>query len=184
MSGIGGTVGAYRAEGDDGPEIDLDEGGEDIGTADHIGPSGVDCPPLPGDFVVSVVLDDEDEDEDTETLATVGYSDDTPRVSADGEARFYSRSPAGAVTAEIHLKGDGSVEIKAAAGSTVTIDVAGAIKISGSSVSMQTGAALGSHFLALHAAIVAWTPVVGDGGAALKAALIASGYTTQTPPGP
>lgn len=183
MSGLGGTVGAYRADGDDGPEVDIDPGGKDDGTADHIGPAGDDSPPLAGDFVVSVRLDDEDDDA-TETLATVGYGDDTTKVAAAGEKRIYSRDSTGAVKAEIHLKGDGSVEIKAAAGAVVTIDVLGAIKISGTSVSMQVGADLGSHFSALSTALVAWTPLPNDGGAALKTALGVSGYLTQIPPGP
>ncbi len=194
--GAAGTVNKYLAQGDDGAEIDLDLGGDDPSTADHAGPAGDDSPPLPGDFVAALELDGV-----TQTMVVAGYADSTERVAEPGEKRIYARDSAGAVVSEVHLKGageivirrtsatgssitispDGSITLKQTAG-TVSIDASGAIKLSGVSVAMQAGAALGAHFLALHAGISAWVPVPMDGGAALKAALAA--YIAQTPPGP
>jgi hypothetical protein len=194
MSGLEAITDAYRADGDDGPETDLDLGGSDKGTADHFGGGGEDSPPLKGDWVTAVQLDGS-----TESLAAVAYSDDTERVAAAGEKRTYARNSDGSVVAEVHMKGDGSVTIARTAGSsvevasngaitidagagTISIDAAGAISISGASVSLQTGTSLGVHLTTLHTAITAWVPAPNDGGAALKAALAT--YIAQPPPGP
>jgi hypothetical protein len=193
VSGALGTVGEYRAEGDDGPELDADLGGGDIPTADVFGPAGDDSPPLEGDLAALVELDDND------AFAAVAYGDDLERKAARGEKRIYARDANGAEVSQLHLKGDasivleqdggssltvaadGSITIDAGAG-TISIDAAGAVSISGTSVSMQTGSALGSHFLALHTALATWVPVPTDGGAALKTLL--APYIAQTPPGP
>lgn len=198
MGGLGSSVDAYRAEGDTGAEVDVDLGGKDGGTSDYYASPGEDSPPLPGDDVILVALDDDD-DESSETLAAVGYSDPTDRVAAGGEKRTYARDSSGEVTAEIHMRGDGSVTIQRSAGSaiiigsdgavtidagsgTITIDVAGAIKLSGLTVSLDTGDPLGIFLRTLHSAVAAWVPVPQDGGAALKTAL--SPWIAQTPPGP
>lgn len=132
MSGAGGTVNEYRLEGDDGPETDLDLGGGDTATADHVGPVGDDSPPLDGDFVVAVELDGE-----TETLAAVGYSDDTTKTAEPGEKRIYARDSDGALTAEIHIKGDGSVNITQVSGSTIVIASDGKITATAGTIDLK-----------------------------------------------
>ena len=194
MGGLEGIVDAYRADGDDGPETDLDLGGSDLATADHFGAGGEDSPPLKGDWLTVTQLDGS-----TESLAAVAYSDDTTRTAAAGEKRTYSRDSGGSVVAEVHMRGDGSVTVTRTAGSsvaiasdgsitidagagTISIDAAGAISISGASVSLANGTSLGVHLTTLHTALAAWTPFPNDGGAALKTLL--STYIGQLPPGP
>lgn len=182
MGGQIADVGEYRAEGDSGPEIDADlggkiEGGEgDSATMDHFGPVGDDSPPLPGDWVLAVPLEGE-----TEELIAAAYSDDTTHTAEPGEKRLYARNPAGEIVSTIHMRGDGSIEL---ANDAATVEVApdGSIKLSGTSVSLQAGEALGSFLSTLHAGVVAWVPVPNDGGTALKTALTA--WLAQSPPSP
>ena len=172
-----GTVGGYRAEGDDGPETDVDLGGGDLAPTDHMPGAGDDSPPLAEDYVALIELDGV-----TEQLAAVGYSDATDKVAAPGEKRIYARDSAGVLKAEVHIKGDGEIVVKQTAGSSITIAASGAVTIAATSVSFTVGQDLGTHFGALHAALAAWVVVPTDGGAALKTALAA--YLLQVPPGP
>ena len=201
MSAQIGTVGGYTAAGDDGPETELDLGGKieggasDTDDVDHFGPSGDDSPPLPDDSAVAVELDD-----DGEQSAAVAYSDGLTRTALPGEKRFYARDTAGAVVSEIHMTRDGGVRIEKIGGgpkvlvnadgsielsnsaATVSVSPTGAIKLSGTSVSLQSGTSLGVFLNTLHAAMVAWVPVPTDGGAALKAVL--GPWFAQPPPSP
>ena len=79
------------------------------------------------------------------------------------------------------MRSDGSIEL---ANDLATVEVAadGSIKLSGTSVSLQAGEALGSFLTTLHAGVIAWVPVPNDGGAALKAALAT--WLAQSPPSP
>lgn len=177
MSGREALVSAYSATGDDGPEIEADLGGGDPAILDVYASPGEDSPPLEGDYVAAINVDPHGEQ-----LATVAYADETERIAEPGEKRIYARNAAGEITAELHMKGDGSVTIQAAAGAVVEIADDGAITLSGSSVSLQVGEAIGSFLQTLHLGVTTWAPVPNDGGAALKASL--APWLTQTPPGP
>lgn len=209
-----GLIDNYTPDGDDGAEIDVDLGGGDLTPADVFASPGEDSPPLKGDDAALV-----DVEGASDTFAAVAFADDTPRVAEPGEKRTYARDSSGAVVAEIHMRGDGSVSIERTGGTSVTVGAddsltvdgpfgasitmsstgaieldsvagnvsisdAGAISISGASVSMRTGTDLGAHFLALYAALTAWTPAnpLETDAAALKLAL--APYLAQTPPGP
>ena len=177
MPGREAIVSVYRAEGDEGPEVEVELGGEDFATADMYGPPGEDSPPLPDDEVAAISVD-----MDGDALATVAYADATPRVAAAGEKRLYSRDSDGSIVASLHLKGDGSVTLEAASGALVEVATDGSIKLSGASVSLQLGEPLGNFLSTLHTGIATWVPVPQDGGAALKGAL--ASWITQVPPGP
>lgn len=58
----------------------------------------------------------------------------------------------------------------------------GEAKVDAASFKLKTGTDLGTFLLTLHTAVTAWTPVMADGGAALKASLTA--WLALTPPGP
>ncbi len=182
MGGQIANVGEYRADGDSGPEIDGDlggkiEGGEgDSATMDHFGPVGDDSPPLPDDWVLAVPIGGESED-----LIAAAYSDETTHTAEPGEKRLYARNPAGEIVSTIHMRSDGTIEL---ANDAATIEVAadGSITLSGTSVSLQAGEALGSFLTTLHTGVTAWAPVPNDGGAALKAALAT--WLAQSPPSP
>ena len=176
MSAQIASVEEYTAAGDTGPEVKGDIGGEDVVTVEHFAPVGDDSAPLADDDVLAIPLDG-----DTENLVAAAYADKTTKVAAPGEKRIYARDSSGAVSAEIHLKNDGSIDIKGKAASA-TIAANGDISISGTKVSLRVGEPLGSFLNTLHAGVTAWVPVPQDGGAALKASLTA--WLTQVPPGP
>lgn len=200
MGGQIAAVGGYRAQGDDGPEIDGSLGGEieggesDAPTIDHFAPAGDDSPPLPDDYALVVALDGE-----SELFGTAGYSDETDKVAEPGEKRIYARDPNGAVVSEAHLQGDGSIAIAQTGGASIAVAADGAITIdsgaaniavasdgtitlTGTTVSLQAGTPLGEFLSALHEGITAWVPVPQDGGAALKAALAT--WLAKPPPAP
>lgn len=192
MSGEIGRVTEYDADGETGPEVTGVMGGEAEGSEgdpvgmDHFGPSGDDSPPLPGDFVAAVPLDEDDEES-----AAVAYADETARVAKGGEKRIYARNSEGVVVSSAFLKGDGSVTItndKATvdltptgaiklsnSAASVEIAVDGSIKLDGPTVSLAAGTPLGQFLTVLHVALTAWTPVnpVETDAAALKALLAA-----------
>ena len=194
-------VGEYTAGGDSGPEVkgtlggDIEGGEPDGGAMDHYGPSGDDSPPLVGDWALCVA-----EDGRSEELVVAAYSDETTRTAKPGEVRRYARNASsGEIVGEIHLKGDGEIRIAQANGpniviapsgeitlsngpATVTVATDGSIKLSGSSVSLDQGAALGQFLQVLHTNMTTWAPVPNDGGAALKAALIP--WLALSPPSP
>jgi len=91
---------------EDGLDIKCDPGGGAVITVPHFATPGDDSPPLPGDFVSL------EESAGSGSGQASGYSDPLPSQAANGEKRIYARSPAGVATAEIWLKGDGSISIK------------------------------------------------------------------------
>lgn len=114
-----GLIGEVQAvERSDGKlDITADPGGGANVSAEHFAPSGDDSPPLAGD---SVAL--EDSAGSGLKQATGYYDPNNESKAADGEKRIYARDATGAATAEIWLKGDGSIEITAIkAGAKVTI---------------------------------------------------------------
>lgn len=184
MGGQVATTGEYRAAEEDGPEVTVElgaqiEGGEsDPADADHFSSAGDDSPPLPGDWALLVDLESEPAEEQ---FAVAGYSDDTEKKAAPGERRLYARNPAGEVVSEVFLTGDGTMTLTNTA-ATVTVAPDGAITLSGTSVSLAQGTALGDFLSTLHANITSWVPVPNDGGAALKAAL--APWLAKPPPAP
>lgn len=200
MGGQITAVGGYLADGDTGAEISGSSGGDveggegDGATIDHFTAPGDDSPPLEGDYALVVPLEGE-----SDTLATASYSDDTAKVAARGEKRTYARDSSGAVTAEIHMKGDGEIAIQQVGGASaviapdgeitlansaasVAVSATGEITLSGVSVSLAQGTPLGEFLIALHAGVLAWVPVPQDGGAALKASL--GSWLGKAPPAP
>lgn len=177
MGGQIAEVGEYRADGDDGPEVELELATDDPATADHYSAPGDDSAPLPGDFAATMPIEGE-----AETVASIGYSDDVSRVAGAGEKRIYSRDAGGGVVAEVYLQSDGTVAITQPTGASVTLAADGSITLSGTSVSLEVGEALGSFLQSLHSGILSWVPVPQDGGAALKASLGA--WLAKVPPGP
>lgn len=89
----------------DGEKVRYDAGSDDVGTAEGFYPPGIDAPPLPGDDMAMV------DGPGTGEQTALGYSDGTTKKSAGGEFRAYSRDSGGAVAAELHMKGDGTVTI-------------------------------------------------------------------------
>ena len=73
-------------------------------TAQNFTPPGDDSHPLPGDYFLSVDVDQ------TGRVAACGYVDpkDTQEAQA-GEKRFYSRDSSGEVVATVWLKNDGTI---------------------------------------------------------------------------
>ena len=178
MSAQIASVEKYLANGNTGPEIKGDTGGEDGTDMDHFAPVGDDSAPLAGDNALAIPLDGE-----TENLVATAYADGTTKVASPGEKRIYARDSSGAVSAEVFLKNDGSIDIIGKAAS-VLIASNGDISISGTKVSLRVGEPLGSFLNTLHTAMNAWVVLPQDGGGALKTALTASGWLTQIPPGP
>jgi len=108
-------------------DVRVDLGGEDLVTADGFAGAGDDAPPLPGDAAALV------DGVSSGGYQVAGYDDETPKAAAGGERRMYARDPAGVVTSEIHLKGDGSIEITslASGGAKVTVKPGGNVVIEG-----------------------------------------------------
>ena len=106
-----------------GDTVKLDFGGDDNATAEHFADAGDDSVPLAGDAVAT----SEGVGENAEQVT--GYADETPKKALLGEKRIYARSPAGAVVAEIWLKGDG----------TIAIQTDAAVEINGASQSALRG---------------------------------------------
>jgi hypothetical protein len=91
--------------------VDLTDDDENLVTAEHYTPPGLDVLPLLGDEVVF-----EDADGQGEGTA-VAYQDlKNPGKAEPGEWRFYARNPSGTIVSEVWLKGDGSVEVSNVAG--------------------------------------------------------------------
>lgn len=99
----------YR-EGDDGPEVKVDNGG-DVFVAEHFAPPGCDAPPLPGDFAAV-----SDAPGAGGSQAT-GYNDTKNTGKAKpGEVRHYARDASGAIVGEWWVKGDGTFVFENAGG--------------------------------------------------------------------
>jgi hypothetical protein len=169
----------YRPDAEGGPELDVTFSDDsDVVAVDWLCPAGDDSAPVAGD----VVMVTEREDESGEFVASAVDDDVDPEAEA-GEKRIYARGPDGAVTASVFLHGDGSIDITTDT-AEITIDATGAIKLSGTSVAMRSGADFGQFLGLLHAGITTWVPVPQDGGKLLKDTLTANGWLALAPPGP
>lgn len=85
-------------------EVKIDPQGGALLTAPQFAPSGVDAPPLEGDYSVSVDVPGDSGE------AVVGYLDPNNEGTAEGgEYRTYSRDENGDVAISIHLKKDGTI---------------------------------------------------------------------------
>lgn len=88
--------------------VDLSDDDENLTTAEHYTPPGLDVLPLPGDEVVVEEADGQGEG------TAIAYQDlKNPGKAAPGEWRHYARDSSGKVVCEVWLKGDGTVAIKA-----------------------------------------------------------------------
>jgi len=102
MSGQISDVEAYEA--DEG-RVRVTDDADDNATPGHFAPPGDDSPPLAGDEVVRVEVD-----EATGATAAVGYAG-VDRVAAAGEKRFVARDGSGNVCV-VWLKGDGTLSLQ------------------------------------------------------------------------
>lgn len=124
-----------RVAGDDGPLVDVqvDTGGGQLLTLEHVADCGEDAPPLAGDFVAI------SESTGQGAARSAGYVDPkNAGVALGGEKRIYARVPAdGTLAGFIWIHGDGLIEIVGlAAGQAykigkVLIDAAGNITTPG-----------------------------------------------------
>lgn len=128
MGRLGEVLDFERAE--DGPETKVDCGGGEIITAAHFDSAGVDAPPLPGD---TAALEDST---GTGAQQVSGYQDTQNEGAASpGEVRFYARNSAGAIMAELWLKGDGTIEFSNLAGAG-KLNPDGSAEINGAKVTL------------------------------------------------
>lgn len=123
-----------RAVDDDGTPIvnvQVDAGGGAVSTVELALAPGDDSLPLPGDVAATV------DDGSTGGEFAVGFQDTkNPGTSANGEKRFYGRSPDGKVVNEYWLKGDGSVRCSNDKGS-FELGADGTIDLNGVKISPQ-----------------------------------------------
>lgn len=104
MSRTAEVLGFERTEA--GAEVKVDPGGAANKSADHYADSGVDAPPLPGDFAALTQGSGQGREQVT------GYLDpNNVGVAAEGERRTYARDATGAIVAEIWAKANGDISI-------------------------------------------------------------------------
>src|SRR5678816_1359817 len=142
-------------------DIKCDPGGGAVITIPHFAPPGVDSRPLPGDFVSL------EESAGSGSGQASGYSDILPSQAADGENRIYARNSAGVATAEIWLKGDGSISIKPLVPFAL-VTVAGGAEFVALADKVTTA------LQTLKDAITNAVVVPNDGGASLKSTILAA----------
>jgi hypothetical protein len=96
-------------------DVKVDLGGNDITTAHHYQPSGMDSQPLPDDYILLVP------GPEAGTYVVAGYLDPkNAGVSRPGDVRLYVRNGQGDVTGELHLTNDGKApDWKATAGALI-----------------------------------------------------------------
>jgi len=83
-------------------DVKVDLGGNDITTAHHYQPSGMDSQPLPDDYILLVP------GPEAGTYVVAGYLDPkNAGVSRPGDVRLYVRNGQGNVAGELHLTNDG-----------------------------------------------------------------------------
>ena len=109
MMGTTAEVKSFERVKDDngfGVDVKVDSGGDNLTTAEHCAPCGIDCPPLPGDFAALIDAAGEG------SQAVGGYIDSKNEGKAfGGEVRLVARAPDGSVAVELWFHGDGLVEI-------------------------------------------------------------------------
>jgi|SRR6185369_16368665 len=98
-----------RISDDDGHrvEVQVDAGGGELLTLEHVDSCGEDSPPRPGDYAAV------SESTGQGAVRSAGYVDTkNVGVALAGEKRIYGRAPDGSVAGFVHFHGDGLVEIK------------------------------------------------------------------------
>lgn len=122
---MGRVAAVITVEADGNVRCDL--GGGDTVTADGFADAGSDCPPLPGDTVAL------EEGVGVGGYQVSGYHDETAKKAEGGEKRHYARDTDGSPVAEIHIKGDGTVEVTSlvAGGAKVTVKPDGTVDVEG-----------------------------------------------------
>jgi hypothetical protein len=146
-------------------DVKCDPGGGANVTAQLFAASGDDAPPLPGDYVAL-------EDSAGAGRQQVSGCSDVRNAgtAAPGEKRIFARDADGNIVCEIHLKNGGSISIENAEGSLVLQDD-GTVIVGDGAEFVALATKVLTELTALKAAILGWTPVPNDGGAALKTAL-------------
>lgn len=108
MSRIAEVITSDRYADDDGPQLDVRVDKTNATDCPHFGCAGDDSCPLPGDYAA---LDESDYSPGGEQIT--GYADGrNAGVALPGEKRIYARNSAGEPTAEVHLRGDGSITVE------------------------------------------------------------------------
>lgn len=88
-------------------EVQVDAGGGELLTLDHVDSCGEDSPPLAGDHAAV------SESTGAGAARSAGYLDPkNPGAALAGEKRMYARDADGAVAAEVWIKGNGDVAIR------------------------------------------------------------------------
>lgn len=106
---LGNVTGVERVEVEGTPTIrvEVDLGDEELVTAEHLSPSGVDAPPLVGDEVMLQPC------EGHGATFCCSYADPkNAGVAEDGEYRTYARDDEGTPVCEVWLKKDGTVAVR------------------------------------------------------------------------
>lgn len=151
MGGVAEVLGV-ESDGD----VKVDHGGDDSLIADDFHGSGVDAPPLPGDFA-SLVPGPE-----AGTQQINGYSDDRDGVAVPGERRTYARDSTGTIVAVIWLKANGDLELTTPGG--------GKFKFGAAAQSLLRGEDLHTYLDGVILAVSTGFGAVPVAGAAIKMA--------------
>lgn len=118
-------------------DVECNPGGEANIRAQLANPSGVDAPPLNGDFAVVVHI------QGTGRAVQVANIDAISSTAQPGEHRIYARDADGTQVVELHLKGDGSAVLSNANGSaTLAADGSLTLKKGAASVVVAANEAL------------------------------------------
>lgn len=104
-------------------EAVVDLGGEELRTAQHFTPAGIDARPRPGDYVAGVEVGRQ--------VVLLGHADPSGGIAGAGEVRVYARNGDGAGVAAVHVKADGSVLITNEEGGSIEMATNGDVTING-----------------------------------------------------
>ena len=111
-----GRIAEVRSYDSEESTVKVDMGGDDLVSADHFQPAGVDAVPLPGDSAAV------EESTGAGNAKAAGYSDPTARVATAGEIRIYSRNSEGEVVATVHIRSGGAIEITSGQGADIVLN--------------------------------------------------------------
>lgn len=166
---LGDVLEFLRVDEDDGhiTDVKLDPGDGDVLTALHAGPPGEDSFPLEADQVVAVPA------VGAGNYVCLGYLDLTNEpLAGPGEKRFYARDSDGSITAVVWIKADGSVHLADGTGAAaLTRDDKAQAELERLKGELDE---LKADIQAIVQAINAGAPSPMDGGAGLKATIVAA----------
>jgi hypothetical protein len=109
-------------------DVTHDSGGGVTHTGEHFQPSGHDCPPMSGDYVVTVSV------QRTGSQVVAGCVDPSQQQTAlPGEVRIYARDTSGGQSIELYLQRDGSATLSNGSGA-ITLTAGGTVDINGMTV--------------------------------------------------